>query len=72
MGTVGEICILVKYSPKQEKLLGKIVENIEGELSEELSAQTSPSKLDKLSSALSVSRRSSIIIHFSSNYGRNA
>ena len=31
LGTVREICILVKYSPKREKLLGNIHDNIEGE-----------------------------------------
>ena len=36
MSTAGEICILVKYSQKWEKILGKIVENIEGDLSKEL------------------------------------
>ena len=30
MGTVGEISILVKYSPKRENLLGEIQSNIEG------------------------------------------
>ena len=29
METVGEVCVLVKYSPKREKMLGSIVENIE-------------------------------------------
>ena len=29
MTTVGEICVLVKYSPKCEKMLGKITENVE-------------------------------------------
>lgn len=46
MGTAGEICVLVKYSPKREKLLGKINENIEGD-SDDLNKQAS--KLDKLS-----------------------
>ena len=30
VGTVDEICVLVKYSPKREKMLEIIVENIEG------------------------------------------
>ena len=30
MGRVGEIWILVKYSPKREKMLGKLTENVEG------------------------------------------
>ena len=30
MGTVSEICILVKYSPKRERMLGEIQSNIEG------------------------------------------
>ena len=45
MSTAGEICILVKYSQKREKILGKIVENIEGDLSKELCI----GKLSKLS-----------------------
>ena len=32
MGTVGEICVLVKYSPKWEKMLGSLDEMIEGEM----------------------------------------
>ena len=44
MGTVGEICVLVKYSPKREKMLGKIIDNIEGSIDETRHA----SKLDKL------------------------
>lgn len=44
MGTVGEICVLVKYSPKREKMLGKINENIEGTFDETNRAI----KLDKL------------------------
>ena len=31
LDTVREICILVKHSPKREKLLGNIQDNIEGE-----------------------------------------
>ena len=31
MSTVAEICVLIKYSPKRENLLGRIRENIEGE-----------------------------------------
>lgn len=30
MGTVGEICILIKFSPKREKMLGALSENVEG------------------------------------------
>ena len=45
MGTAGEICVLVKYSPKREKLLGKLSENIEGTLETDKQA----SRLDKLS-----------------------
>ena len=40
LDTTCEICILVKYSPKREKLLGNIQENIEGE--------QQPTTLDKL------------------------
>ena len=45
MSTAGEICILIKCSPKREKVLRKIVENIEGDLSKELWA----GKISKLS-----------------------
>ena len=44
MGTAGEICILVKYSPKREKMLGNLSKNIEGTLENEKAR-----KLDKLS-----------------------
>ena len=30
MGTVGEITVLIKYSPKREKMLGSLIENVEG------------------------------------------
>ena len=30
MGTVGEITVLMKYSPKREKMLGSLIENVEG------------------------------------------
>ena len=30
MGTVGEICVLVKYSPKQDRMLGSIVREHRG------------------------------------------
>ena len=45
-GTVGEICVWVKYSSKQEKMLGSIVENIEGEFEE--SSRSDNQKRDKL------------------------
>ena len=49
MGTVGEICILVKYSPKRENMLGEIKENIDGDLDEELLGEkTFVPSLDKL------------------------
>ena len=35
MGTVREICVLIQFSPKCKKLMGKIAENIEGKLFEE-------------------------------------
>ena len=47
MGTVGEICDLVKYSPKREKMLGKITDNVEEKFDEETTTQQA-SKLDKL------------------------
>ena len=36
MGTVGEICVLVEYSPKRKKMLGSIVKNVDGEFQESL------------------------------------
>ena len=30
MRTVGEITVLIKYSPKREKMLGSLIENVEG------------------------------------------
>ena len=47
LGTVGEICVLVKHSPKREKMLESIMENTEGEF-EEQPKTDHPSKLDKL------------------------
>ena len=47
MGTVGEICVLVKYSPKRERMLGSIMENIEGEFEDGVRTNHQ-SKLDKL------------------------
>ena len=35
MGTVGEICVLIEYSPKRKKMLGSIVQNIVGEFVEQ-------------------------------------
>lgn len=45
MGTVGEICVLVKYSPKREKILGTLDGNIDTEFEE----KDRPVSLDKLS-----------------------
>ena len=47
MGTVEEICVLVKFSPKREKMLGAIQENVEGEVADEMIPDKSTS-LDKL------------------------
>ena len=30
MGTVGEITVLTKFSPKREKMLGSLIDNVEG------------------------------------------
>ena len=46
MGTVGEICVLDKYSSKREKMMGSIVQKIEGEF--EGSSRSDNQKLDKL------------------------
>ena len=48
MGTVGEICILGKYSPKQENLLGEIQSNIEGITEGEEFVKRKVTTLDKL------------------------
>ena len=47
LGTVAEICVLVKYSPKREKILGNIMENIEGDFGDGTRIDHR-SKLDKL------------------------
>ena len=47
VGTVGEICVLVNYSPKQKKLLGKRTDNIEVKFDKETTNQPA-SKLEKL------------------------
>ena len=48
MATVGEICVLVKYSPKREKVLGSLDEDIEGEICESETEKEKPVSLDKL------------------------
>ena len=49
MSTVGEICVLVKHSPKREKILGSLDKNIEGEMSEtEETEKERPVSLSKL------------------------
>ena len=35
MGAVGEICVLVKYSPKRENILGEIKSNVDADIDEE-------------------------------------
>ena len=30
MGTIGEITVLIKFSPKREKMLGSLTDNVEG------------------------------------------
>ena len=35
MGTVGEICVLVKYSPKRENMLGEIKSNVDADIDKE-------------------------------------
>ena len=49
MGTVGEITVLVKFSPKREKMLGDINENVEGLDQEGLEVRRE--SLDKLRAA---------------------
>ena len=49
IGIVGEICVLVKFSPKGENLLGELQENIEGDFENEVEKQK-PISLDKLCS----------------------
>ena len=48
MGTVGEICILLKYSPKRENLLGEIQSNNEGITAGEEFVKRKVTTLDKL------------------------
>lgn len=48
MATVGEICVLIKYSPKREKVLGTLDEDIEGELCESETQNQKPVSIDKL------------------------
>ena len=48
MGTVGEICILIKFSPKREKMLSSIQENVEGVVDYEEHSRNKSSSLDKL------------------------
>ena len=50
IGRVGEICVLVKFSPKRENLLGELQENIEGDFKNEVE-KWKPITLDKLCSA---------------------
>ena len=47
MATPGEVCVLVKLSPKRKKMLGKITDNIEGTFDEE-TINEQASKLNKL------------------------
>ena len=46
MGTVGEITVLIKYSPKREKMLGSLIQNVEGL---EESQEGKGDSLDKMS-----------------------
>ena len=49
MGTVGEICVLVKFSPKRENMLGEIKSNVDAEIDEEaLNDDDKVPSLDKL------------------------
>ena len=70
MVTIGEICVLIKFSPKREKPLGKITENIEVKL-----VEGSQKDLNEAISVLHLSfyppasRKSSIITHFSWTMG---
>ena len=68
-----EICIFVKYSPKWEKILGKIVENIEADLSEELCS----GKISKLPTIRRTVRATSfkkllIVMYLCSTFGNSA
>ena len=47
MGAVGEICALVKFSPKRENFLGIVWEHVEGEFDDE-NKTNQFSSLDKL------------------------
>ena len=48
-GTVGEICVLVKYSPKRVNMLGEIKSNVDTDIDEEaLDDDNKVPSLDKL------------------------
>ena len=70
MGTVGQICVLVKFSPKREKMLGEIKEDIEGEFEDDIGQKKE--KLDKLSvTRWTVLERSSTTTLHCNNFGKN-
>ena len=49
MWTVGKICVLVKYSPKRENMLGEIKSNVDPDIDEEaLDDDDKVPSLDKL------------------------
>ena len=49
MGTVGEICVLVKYSPTRENMLGELKSNVDADIDEEaLDDDDKVPSLDKL------------------------
>ena len=49
MWTVGKICVLVKYSPKRENMLGEIKSNVDADIDEEaLDDDDKVPSLDKL------------------------
>ena len=47
MGRVGEITVIVKFPPKREKMLGSLIESVEG-VEEEETVNNKRESLDKL------------------------
>ena len=47
MGRVGEITVIVKFPPKREKMLGSLIESVEG-VEEDETVNNKGESLDKL------------------------
>ena len=51
MGTIMETIVLVKFSPKREKMLGSLIKNVEG-VEENITVSNNRESLDKLCASL--------------------